>query len=68
MKKNKQKEKMILTGIVTWKEFRNKLIGDLKSCKTEEDFLKIIKTLLFSASNSEEEMQEKRRFLGIPET
>ena len=70
MKKNKQKEKMILVGGegLTWKEVRDKLIGDFQSCKTEEDFLMIVKKIWFSASHSEEEMQGKRRFLGIPET
>lgn len=68
MEKNKQKDKIVLAGVMNWEEFRDKLIENLKSCKTEEDFLKIIKRILFSASRSEEEMQEKRRFLGIPET
>lgn len=63
-----KKPKMILAGNLTWKEFRDRLIKDLKSCKTKEDILMIIKKLCFSISFSEEEMQRKRRFFGIPET
>ncbi len=60
--------KMILTGELSWEKFRDSLIKKLKSCKEEKDLLFFIKVLSFSCSNSEEEMQEKRRLVGIPET
>lgn len=66
--KDRKKGKIILAGHMKWDEFRDILVTDLKSCKTEEDFLKRMNILYFSISNSEEEMQEKRRRLGIPET
>jgi len=62
------KKKVVLVGVMNWKEFREILVKNLKSCKTEEDFLEVIRRLYFSISHSEEEMQEKRRSLGIPET
>lgn len=68
MKINKKEIEMIVTGSMKWNEFRDKIVKDLKNCKTEKDFTNIMIALLYSASESEEEMQEKRSKWGIPET
>jgi len=57
-----------LTGSLNWKQLRKVIIKEMKESSTEEEFLEVIKAIIFSASDSEEEMQEKRRFFGIPET
>ena len=62
------KKQIILMGHLNWEEFRDSIVKELSNAKTEKDFLEIINALLFSVSLSEEEMQKKRRRLGIPET
>lgn len=64
----RKKVEIILTGTLKWNKFRDLIVKKLNNCKTERDFLKQMKVLYFSMSESEEEMQEKRRSLGILET
>ena len=65
----KEKErKVIMAGPLDWERFRKLLIKDIKKCKTEREFIELINCVLFSISNTEDEMQEKRRLLGLPET
>ncbi len=65
---NKETSKIILSGCIDWKEFRDYLVKRLKKMTKEEEFSHLMERILFSMSSSEEEMQEKRRLLGIPET
>ena len=64
----KKKVKIILAGNLTWDKVRDNFIEMMKKCRNEKEFLKVIKTIYFSCSSSGEEMQRKRRLLGIPET
>jgi|LGVF01.2.fsa_nt_gb hypothetical protein len=61
-------EEITLTGSLNWKQLKDHIIKALQEATTEEEVLKVIEAILFACSNSEEEMQEKRRDLGIPET
>lgn len=63
-----KKIKVIMAGQLDWERFRKLLIKDIKDCKTIREFIELLNYVLFSISNSEEEMQEKRRLLGLPET
>lgn len=64
----KQNREVIVAGKMKWNEFRDKLIGELSKCDTEQKFCDLMVALEYSFSRSEEEMQKKRRGLGIPET
>ncbi len=64
----KEKSKVILTGCMGWKEFRDCLVKKLTKMTKEEEFTNLIERIIFASSFSEEEMQTKRRSLGIPET
>jgi len=66
--KNRRKVVIVIAGTMKWNEFRDKLIQNLKGCDTEEKFCDLMEALEYSFSHSEEEMQKKRRKLGIPET
>ena len=66
-KVNKETE-IIITGSKNWKELRDFMIKELNKCRTKKEFADFITALLYSVSDSEEEMQEKRRELGLPET
>lgn len=65
---NKDDIDLTITGILKWDELRDFLIERLKEATTEERFDELMKAIIFSTSGSEEEMQEKRRSLGLNET
>lgn len=63
-----EKPEVVIAGAIGWEGFRDKLIENLQDCDTEEKFCDLMIALEHSFSHSEEEMQKKRRKLGIPET
>ena len=71
MTKEKTKEKksdIIVVGNASWKHTKNVIIHGLQKATTEEEFIHVIMGIYHSLSTSEEEMQAKRRLLGLPET
>lgn len=63
-----KKSSVIVVGHKGWKHAKDTIIRGLQKATTKDEFIRIIMGIYCSISTSEEEMQAKRRSLGIPET